>query len=196
MKMQAAFFLDRDGTINFDRVYLNDPGQVELIPGSAAAIRRIKDAGYLAIVVTNQSGVARGLIRPEALPLIHAKLDELLGESGAKIDRYVLCLHHPDDQCACRKPKPKLVLDVAVEMAIDLERSVFVGNMLTDIATGKNAGCGKTILVRTAKPEARERTLSDAEKLPSEKQPDHIADNLAAAVDWVLNGSLLGQVEG
>ena len=180
--VKKAFFLDRDGTINIDHVYIADPARIELIPGAAAAIRRARAAVYLSVVVTNQSGVARGLIRPEAMPEIHRRLDELLELEGAKIDDYRICVHHPDTRCECRKPSPFLVDQAARELGIDVAQSIFVGDKLTDVGSGKNAHCRFSILLRTGKGVDEEKLLP----VPANEQPDHVADDLAEAVDWVL----------
>lgn len=189
---KSAFFLDRDGTINIDRVYINDPDLIELIPGAAKAIKRAQDEGYLIVVVTNQSGVGRGLIKKEDLPKINARLDELLlKKAGARIDLYQICMHAPQENCDCRKPKPKLVLEAAEKLGIDLKKSVFVGDKLSDVATGKKAGCGLSILLRTGKGQEQEIVsfLSSAPKL--EEKANYVADDLLAAVNWVLDHSRL-----
>lgn len=181
---RPAFFLDRDGTINIDRVYINDPRLMELIPGAAAAIRRAQDAGYAIVVVTNQSGVGRGIIEPGALPKIHARMEELLlAEAGATIDRYECCVHRPEESCGCRKPLPKMVLEAARQLDIDLRRSVFVGDKLSDVACGNNAGCRYSILLRSGKGVQEEILLAKAAK---EEKPSLVAEDLAEAVDWAL----------
>jgi D-glycero-D-manno-heptose 1,7-bisphosphate phosphatase len=174
---KPAFFLDRDGNINIDRVYINDPRLMELIPGAAEAIAEAQKAGYLIVVVTNQSGVARGIIEESALEKIHARMDELLKPYGASVDSYKVCLHAPGDKCACRKPLPKLVLDAAKELDIDLKRSVFIGDKLSDVATGQAAGCAYSILVRTGKGELEQKAASTV-------RPDLVAPDLARAMQW------------
>ena len=180
---RPAFFLDRDGNINLDRVYINDPRLVELIPGSGEAIARAQAAGYLIVVVTNQSGVGRGIIRPEVLEDIHVRLNELLAEKGASIDLYKSCLHSPAELCKCRKPSPKMVLEAAAELNIDLSRSIFVGDKLSDVATGQAAKCGSSILVRTGKGSAEEKLLEIA---AIKIRPDYVADDLEDAIDWAM----------
>jgi len=188
MTKRKALFLDRDGTINIDRVYIADPDLIELIPGAAEAIKRARDEGYVIVVVTNQSGVGRGLIEKDALPKINDRLDELLAKHGTHIDRYQMCLHTPKDYCDCRKPLPKLVIDAAREMSLDLSQSAFVGDKLTDVATGHRAHCGSSILVRTGKGRNEELRLSlDPANVPEEERPTYVADDLSAAVSWLLN---------
>jgi histidinol-phosphate phosphatase family protein len=183
--VKPAFFLDRDGTINIDRVYINDPRLIELIPGAAAAVKRAQAAGFLIVVVTNQSGIARGIIDPGALPKIHARLDELLAsEAGASVDRYEICVHRPEEGCECRKPKPRMVREAAKALGIDLSRSVFVGDRLSDVATGIASGCRYSILLRTGMGEKAEKLL-DLRAKP-EETPDYVAHDLGEAVDWAL----------
>lgn len=183
----GAFFLDRDGTINIDRVYINDPRLMELIPGAAEAIARVRAAGFLVIVVTNQSGIGRGIIEPGALPRIHARLDELLAATpGAAIDRYEICPHAPQENCQCRKPSPRLVENSVEALGIDLARSVFVGDKLTDVATGRRAGCAHSILVRTGKGGQEDVILAVSNRVAAEEKPDFVADDLTAAVAWAL----------
>lgn len=184
--MKPAFFLDRDGTINIDRVYINDPVLIDLIPGAGKAIKRAQEAGFLIVVVTNQSGIGRGIIEPKVLPKIHERLDMLLAQVGAKVDLYQICIHAPKENCDCRKPKPKLVFDAQKKLNIDLSRSVFVGDKLSDVAAGKHAKCGYSILVRSGKGENEEMLTQMGKKIPAEEIPDQICDDLSSAVDWSL----------
>src|SRR3989442_2522604 len=108
-KAVPVVYLDRDGTLNFDPGYLNQPQQLRLLPGVGPAVARLNRAGFKAVVLSNQSGVARGLITQDQLEAIHQRLRELLAEDGARLDRIFICPHHPDDGCACRKPAPGLV---------------------------------------------------------------------------------------
>lgn len=183
-----AFFLDRDGTINLDPGYISHPSAIHLLPGAAAAIRRARDRGFKIVVVTNQSGVGRGLIPADVLPQINGKLNQLLQqEAGASVDYFACCVHHPDSGCQCRKPLPRLVYEAQAALGIDLSRSVFVGDRLTDVATGKSAPVGLTVLVRTGDG-CQQEALLGASPSP-DNAPDHIAEDLGAAVDWALERS-------
>lgn len=149
----AAVFLDRDGVLIEEVEYLARPAQVRLIPGAAASIRAANAAGWKVVVVSNQSGVARGLFPESVLPDVHRVIAEQLGE--AKIDGFYYCPHHPTQgqgryriDCDCRKPKPGMLLQAARELGIDLAESWTIGDRLTDLQAGAGAGC-RTILVRT-----------------------------------------------
>jgi len=177
---KKALFLDRDGTINFDPGYISDPKLIKLMPGAAAAIRRARDQGFAIAVITNQSGVGRGLIEADVLTKIHDRLNELLqSEAGARVDYFACCVHHPADECNCRKPLPRLVFEAQAHLGLDLSKSAFIGDRMTDIDTGKSASVRFTVLVRTGQGRAEEAQLG------SEK-PDYVADDLSEAVDWVL----------
>jgi UDP-glucose-4-epimerase GalE len=176
---RKAVFLDRDGTINVDPGYMSDPKQMGLIPGAGEALGLLKKAGFALVVVSNQSGVARGIIAPDALPRIHARLDELLAPFGATIDRYELCIHHPDAGCECRKPKSKLILDGARALSLDVASSYMVGDKHSDVQAGKNAGCKASVLVRTG------HGLDTEPKLLA-GEADFIGNSLADAAQWIL----------
>lgn len=151
-----AIFIDRDGVVIEMVDYLNRADQVVLIPGVAAAIAEINRAGIPLIMVTNQSAIARGLLTEAGLHDIHAKLHALLADQGARIDAIYYCPHHPNigappyrRACDCRKPAPGMLLQAAHDLNLDLARSVFIGDHVTDIEAGHNAGVGHTILVLT-----------------------------------------------
>jgi D,D-heptose 1,7-bisphosphate phosphatase len=176
----AAVFLDRDGTLNHDPGYLGDAEAFRFLPGAINALKRLKDAGYLIFVVSNQSGIARGFFGVEELRRIHDRMTAGLREGGVTLDGIYYCPHHPDAQCACRKPSPRMVLDAAESYSVDLGRSYFIGDRISDVETGNNAGC-RTILVLTgAGNEARAA-------LEADRLPDHVAADLPAAADWILS---------
>jgi len=177
-----AVFLDRDGTLCELVRDLHRIEDLRLVPGAAEAVRRLNESFYLAVVVTNQPVVARGLCTLEQLDRIHAKLETLLGERGAKLDALYFCPHHPDPgspsenpkfklRCECRKPSGGLIRRAVAELNIDLARSVMIGDSTVDIETGKRAGI-RTILVLTGeagrdgkfavRPDARCADLAEA----------------------------------
>jgi D-glycero-D-manno-heptose 1,7-bisphosphate phosphatase len=182
-----ALFLDRDGTVNIDRVYINDPRLMELIPGAAEAIALAQRAGYRIHIVTNQSGIGRGIIPPDVLPLIHRRMEELLRLEGAEApDSYEICPHAPREQCQCRKPLPKLILDAALRHGIDLSASIMVGDKVTDVECGKRAGCGKSYLVRTGAGSKEEALLRFTQNPRAEMVPDGVFNDLLAVVQAEL----------
>jgi len=176
---RPAVFLDRDGTICVLVEYMDDPDQVQLIPGAGEAIKRLNELGFLVVMITNQSALARGYFTEEVLDAIHERLARVLEKEGARIDAIYFCPHHPDDKCSCRKPQPGLVLTASKELKIDLGRSFMVGDKIDDVKAGKKAGC-KGILVLTGYGAGE---LALREKWDS--QPDHIADNLQGAEEWI-----------
>lgn len=152
---QPAVFLDRDGVVIEDSHYLGKPEQVRLVPGAAEAIASLNRSGWPVVVVSNQSGVARGMFAEADVHRVHAHLAELLCGYGAKIDAFHFCPHHPEAElaafrieCACRKPKPGMLVRAAAEMRLDLKRSWMIGDRVTDLQAGAAVGC-RTVLVRT-----------------------------------------------
>ncbi len=152
---RLVVFLDRDGVIIEDVHYLEKPEQVRLTPGAGAAVARLNAAGLLVVVATNQSGVARGYFPVERVGEAHRRLDELLAEQGARVDRYYFCPHHPDGTvaafrvaCDCRKPRPGMLHKAARDLGIDLNASFLIGDKVSDLEAGAAAGC-RTLLVRT-----------------------------------------------
>jgi D,D-heptose 1,7-bisphosphate phosphatase len=135
-----ALFLDRDGTLMVDVGYPRDPDAVKLIDGAAAALRRASGLGYQLVLITNQSGVGRGLIRPDEYDAVQARLLALLSAEQVKLDAVYVCFHTPDDGCSCRKPAPGLILEAAAARDIDLASSIMIGDKDSDIAAGRAAG--------------------------------------------------------
>lgn len=158
---KKAVFLDRDGTLNFDPGYISDPAQFELFPGVAEALKKLQVEGYLLIVVSNQSGVARGKITHDQLHRIHEKLDQLLAVEGVTIHHYALCFHHPDVDCECRKPKTKLIVETAIRYSIDLSQSFMIGDKLSDLECGRGAGVAGSFLVGTGHGAEQVKQLKD-----------------------------------
>lgn len=154
---QRAIFLDRDGTLNKEVNFLTNIDDLELLPGAAEAVKKINQAGYLAIVITNQPVIARGEVTLQQLNEIHAKLETLLGREGAYIDGLYFCPHHPDKgfegerpeykrDCECRKPKAGMVLQAARDFNIDLSASYMIGDRDKDVECGQAAGLKQSVL--------------------------------------------------
>ena len=141
-------FLDRDGTIIVQKPYLDDPAGVELIDGAAAALRRLREAGFGLAVVTNQSGIARGYFDKDRVEAIHERMRELLALEGLTLDAIYICPHAPGEGCLCRKPAPGMIDQAAREHRIDLGRSFIVGDKECDVDCGRNAGI-RSVLVKT-----------------------------------------------
>ena len=183
--LRKAVFLDRDGTINDDPGYLSDPAQIRIFPYVAESLAKLKQAGFLLIVVSNQSGVERGLIKESELTAIHAEFNRKLG-SASMIDYFELCIHHPDSNCDCRKPKPKLIQDAARKYSIDLSRSFMVGDKISDVGAGRASQVQATVLVRTGSGVESEAYLKKGEA-------SFTADSLREAADWILKKSATSQ---
>lgn len=169
-----AVFIDRDGTMAKDVHYCSRPEDFELFPNTAKGIRLLNKKGFKVIVITNQSGIARGYFTRENLAKIHEKMERELAEEGARVDAIYYCPHHPDDGCDCRKPKPMLVLQAAREHDIDLSKSFVVGDLRMDVELGRMTGC-KSILISHP-------SLSDAQEV----KPDAVARDVLEAAKIVL----------
>ncbi|MDP2856105.1 MAG: D-glycero-beta-D-manno-heptose 1,7-bisphosphate 7-phosphatase [bacterium] len=167
-------FLDRDGVIARDVHYCRRVEDFEILPGVTGAIKLLNGHGFRVVVITNQSGIARGFFTEATLHQIHRHMERELARQGARVDAIYYCPHHPDDGCQCRKPRPGLLLKAAQELGIDLAKSFMVGDSEIDIQTGKAAGC-QTILI-TSEPD---KTLVDP--------PDYVAESLLRAVKWIID---------
>jgi histidinol-phosphate phosphatase family protein len=176
---REAVFLDRDGTINDDPGYLSHPDQMQLLPDVGPALASLQNAGYKLVIVSNQSGVGRGIIERDNLPRIHARMEELLKPHGVRIAHYGLCIHRPEEDCECRKPKAKLITDTARALGVDVARSFMVGDKHSDLIAGHTAGCRASILVRTGQGADTESSLKPGEAT-------FIADSLPGAAKWIL----------
>jgi D-glycero-D-manno-heptose 1,7-bisphosphate phosphatase len=145
--MNRAVFIDRDGTISEEVGYINHPSRFRIFPYAAEAIKRLHENGWLAILVTNQAGVARGYFSEEMIHSVHAVLTGELANGGAKLDAIYYCAHHPSvgeppyrSDCDCRKPKPGLITRATQELDIDVNQSWMVGDRYSDIELARNAG--------------------------------------------------------
>jgi len=187
--MRPAVFLDRDGTLIEDVDYLSRFDQIELFPWTIDALRLLTRAGFLTVVVTNQSAVARGIVTEEFVRATHAELDRRFARGGARIDRYYFCPDHPEATvakyrrlCRCRKPMPGMIEEGAADLGIDVARSWMVGDRWIDVATGR-AGGTRTILVKSG------HAARLKEDPPAGVSADAILNNLMEAVGWILRAS-------
>lgn len=186
--LRPAVFLDRDGTINEQMGYINHISRFQILPGVAEAIRRLNEAQIPVVVVTNQSGLARGYFPAELLVAVHEKMVSLLAEKGAHVDGIYICPHHPEAKkeeyrqaCDCRKPKTGLLLQAAEEMGLDLARSFVVGDRWSDLKTA--VGCGATpVLVLTGYGRGDAQYIGPTQEV----QPAFVGVDLACAVQWIL----------
>jgi len=142
----AALFLDRDGTIIKHVDYPRDPELVELMPGAGLVLSELRSLGYLLVLVSNQSGIGRGLITREEAKMVHEEVVRQLAVHNVQLHAALYCPHAPADGCSCRKPSPGLLLQAAREAHVDLSRSIMIGDKLIDVAAGRLAGC-RTILL-------------------------------------------------
>jgi D-glycero-D-manno-heptose 1,7-bisphosphate phosphatase len=185
---RPAVFIDRDGTLTEEVGYVNHPSRLRLLPQSGAAVRRLNQAGIAVVVVTNQAGIARGYFSPEVLAAVNAALVSQLKDEGAHLDGVYVCPHHPTEGeapyrlvCDCRKPKPGLLLRAASDLELDLGRSTLVGDKGSDLVAARAVGaCAVLVLTGYGLGEWEYRRSA----LPV--QPDHVADDLLGAADWVI----------
>lgn len=182
MARHRFVLLDRDGTIIVERDHLSLPGQVELLPGAAEGLRRLRRLGLGLVVVSNQSAIGRGFFDESRLEAIHGRLRELLKAGGVELDAIYVCPHQPDDGCSCRKPATGLVQQAAREYDFDPAQSFVVGDKECDIELGRRVGA-VTILVQTGYgAEVAERNAVE---------PDYVEEDLRAAavrIERLLNG--------
>lgn len=179
--MRPAVFLDRDGTINEERGYLCDPEAVELLPTVCEALTLLRTLDIPIIVLTNQSALGRGLITETEFGAVNAALWMVLQACHTSYDALYYCPHRPDcdPPCVCRKPRPGLLLQAAMDYNLDLSRSFIVGDKLTDLEAGYAANC-HTVLVRTGFGDISYRALAW-----QSQQPDFVATTLLEAAQWV-----------
>jgi D-glycero-D-manno-heptose 1,7-bisphosphate phosphatase len=191
MTHNRAIFLDRDGVLVEDVDLLTDVAHIRVLEGAPQALRRLKEAGFVLLVVTNQPLIARGLATEAEVDRINAAIGQRLVHAGAPaIDRFYVCPHHPKanlpayrGDCPCRKPRPGLILKGANDYAVDLAASFIVGDRITDVVAGVKAGC-RTVLVQTGK--HLDPPIQTAEPLDQTITPNWTCANLAEAAEWIL----------
>ena len=183
--LRPAVFLDRDGTINVEKEYLYRIEDFEFISGAPAAIKKLKDAGYLVIVVTNQSGVARGYYSLDDVDHLHVHIQNELYQHGTSVDAFYICPHHPTEgtgeyrqECGCRKPNPGMLLKAVADFNIDLGKSFIIGDKIADVDAGVKAGC-IPIMVLSG------HGQRDSLKLTDDKI--FVCENISAAVSRILS---------
>jgi histidinol-phosphate phosphatase family protein len=186
-RLPSAVFLDRDGTIMEDAHYIRSPDQVRLLPGAAAAIKRVNDAKIPVVVVTNQSGIARGIFTVEDYEKVHARFERLLNDQGARIDASYYCPHAPDDPpvCNCRKPQTLMFEQAIAELKLDAANAAYIGDRWRDIAASKKLG-GRGIMIASAETTADDRRRAQADGFET-------AADLADAIGKLFDGLTPGK---
>lgn len=186
--MRVGAFVDRDGTLCQEREYLSDPDGVVLLPGAARGVAMLNRAGVAVVLVTNQSGVARGLFGEDAVHAVNERLRDLLARQGAVLDGMYYCPHHPDAgqapyrrACDCRKPAPGMVRRAAAELDLDLGRSVTVGDKASDVLLAGRAGCRAGVLVLTGYGAEQQHRLESVGR-----PPDYTAGDFLSAARWII----------
>ncbi len=181
-----AVFLDRDGTIVVEKGYITIADDIELIPGAAEAIIRLRAAGWKVYVATNQGSVGKGMISEDELSVINFRMVSMLGAEGAELDGIYVCPHHPNGsvpeysiECDCRKPRPGMLERAASENGLDLSQCVMIGDTIRDLEAARNVGA-RAILVLTG---------HGPETASLDHGAEHVAADLPAAVHWLLNGA-------
>ena len=185
---RRAVFMDRDGTISEEIGYVNHPSRYRVFPYSAEAVRLLNEAGWLAILVTNQAGVARGYFTEEVITAVHDVLTQELGAQGAKLDAIYYCAHHPTVgeapyrfDCDCRKPKPGLIERAAAEFEIDLRQSWMIGDRYSDIELAHNAGVHAAFVLS-----GYGRGEWEYQRAAWKHKPELVAEDLLAAVRKIV----------
>jgi len=185
---RRAVFFDRDGTLNEEVGYLDSLDRFRLYPFASRAVRAANEAGLVAVVLTNQSGVGRGIFSEELVARVHERLAAEMQQAGARLDAIYYCPHHPAAEverfrveCACRKPAPGMMQEAAQRFGIRLEESFVVGDRYVDVEMAHRTGA-TSVLVRTGFGQSEWELL----RSNGSPQPDHVAEDVSAAVEWIL----------
>ncbi len=193
MSGNRAVFLDRDGCVNVEDDHIRAIEQFRLYPDTLESIRKLSHAGFLIVIITNQSGVARGLMTEEFVKKVHKLMLKWFDGAGVKVNAVEYCPHHPDGtvekysiKCDCRKPEPGMLNRAAARLDIDFSRSYVVGDKLSDIELGPVTGA-KAIMVRTGFGEREAVKIANGDH----PAPDFIADGIKDAIDWILSDARL-----
>lgn len=196
MSRRAVFF-DRDGTLCQEVGYVNVPERLELAPGAGAIVRALNERGIAAVLATNQAGAARGYFPPHVTEDTHRRLARLLAAEGARLDGWYVCPHHPSlgrpglrGACSCRKPRPGMLLAAARDLDLDLASAVMVGDTFNDVGAGRAAGVAAVVMLRTGY--GRGELVYRGARAPL--WPDHVADDLHGAWEWIRR-TILGETE-
>ncbi len=168
--LHPAVFLDRDGTIIVDGKYLADPAGVIPLPGALESLAMLQQCGYVLVIISNQSGIGRGYFCVAERDAVQARVEELFHAAGVSFAGDYYCPHAPDDDCSCRKPYPTMLLDAARALGIDLPASFMVGDKVSDVEAGQNAGC-RAVLLAPA---------------PVACTADFIAPDIKTAAEWII----------
>jgi D,D-heptose 1,7-bisphosphate phosphatase len=179
--MNRAVFLDRDGTLIAEKHYLHRPEDVEIFPGAGEALRRLAEAGFKLIVVTNQSGIGRGYFTLGDAERVNEYVAGEFARAGVRFEKTYIAPEAPDQPSRGRKPSPQFLWDARDELGLDLGQSFMVGDKLIDLECGWNAGVKRSILVRTGYGAELERELGNKISQAA------VVDGLTEAVDWILN---------
>ena len=178
-------FVDRDGVINKNRSdYVKNWSEFDFLPGSLEALKLLTLNDYHIILISNQSVINRGMVTAEGLEEIHQKMTAAVSDHGGSIEAIYFCPHVPEDGCDCRKPEPGLIFQAQGDYGVDLSKTCMIGDSFKDISCARRAGCGRAILVRTGHGKEAERLCQDAGI-----KADHVADDLMAAVKWLIGNS-------
>jgi D-glycero-D-manno-heptose 1,7-bisphosphate phosphatase len=179
--MKRAVFLDRDGTLIEEKEYLHRPEEVSFFPGTGPALKRLQDADFNLIVVTNQSGVGRGYFTLADVEKVHHQIMRELARDGVRLQKFYVAPEAPDQPSRGRKPSPQFLVDARDEFGLDLAESYMIGDKVIDLQCGWSAGVRRSMLVRTGYGREVERTQM------STLQSAVVVDNIVAAADWILS---------